>query len=41
MYEMTKKYFHHLRDWLHLVLVVDVIEGVQHIPKVLKSFKID
>ena len=36
MYDMTKKYFHHLLDGLHLVLVVDVCESVQHVPKVLK-----
>ena len=34
MYDMTKIYFHHLLDWLHLVLVVDVRKGVQHVPKV-------
>ena len=36
MYDMTKKYFHHLLDGIHLVLVVDVREGVQHVPKVLQ-----
>ena len=33
---MTKKYFHQLLDGLHLVLVVDVREGVQHVSEVLK-----
>ena len=33
---MTKKYFHQLPDGLNIVLVVDVHEGVQHVPKVLK-----
>ena len=36
MYDMTKKYFHHLLDGIHLVLVVDVREGVQHVPEVLE-----
>ena len=36
MYDMTKKYFHQLLDGLHLVLIVDDGEGVQHIPEVLK-----
>ena len=32
MNDITKKYFHQLLDGLHLVLVVDVREGVQHVP---------
>ena len=36
MYKMTKKDFHQLLDGLHLVLVVDVREGVQHVSEVLK-----
>ena len=34
MYDMTKKNFHQLLDGLHLVLVVDVREGVQHVSEV-------
>ena len=33
MYNMTIKYFHQILDGLHPVLVVDVREGVQHVPK--------
>ena len=36
MYCMTNKYCHLLLDGLHLVLVVDVREGVQHVSEVLK-----
>jgi hypothetical protein len=36
MYGMTKKYFHKLLDGLPPVLVVDVREGVQHVPEVLE-----
>ena len=36
MFDMTKKYFHQLLDGLPLVLVVDVREGVQHVPEVLE-----
>ena len=36
MYNMIKKYFHRLLDGLHLVLVVDVREGVQHISGALE-----
>ena len=36
MYDMTKKYFYQLLDGLHLVLVVDVREVVQHVSEVLK-----
>ena len=40
MYDMTKKYFHHLLDWIHLVLVVKVREGVQQVSEVLEiNFK--
>ena len=34
--ERDKKYFHLLLDRLHLVVVVNVREGVQHVPEVLK-----
>ena len=33
MYDMTKKYFHQLLDELHLVLVVEVRKGVQHVSR--------
>ena len=36
MYNMTKKYFHKLLDGLHLVLIVNVREGVQHVSEELK-----
>ena len=36
MYNMIKKYFHRLLDGLHLVLVVNVREGVQHISGALE-----
>ena len=36
MYGMTKKYFLQLLDELPLVLVVDVREGVRHVPEVLE-----
>ena len=36
MYDMTKKYFHHLLDGLHLVLIVVVREGVQHVSEALE-----
>ena len=32
-----KKYFHQILDGLHLVLVVDVREGFQHVPEVFKN----
>ena len=38
MQDMTKKYFHQLPDGLHLVHVVDVREGVQHVSEVPKIF---
>ena len=36
MYNMIKKYFHRLLDRLHLVVVVNNREGVQHVPEMLK-----
>ena len=43
LYDMTKKYFHQLLDKLHLVLVVDVHEGVitrkKNLGKVVLPFK--
>ena len=36
MYDMTNKYFNQLLDGLHLVLLVNVWEGVQHVLEVLK-----
>ena len=36
MYTMTIKYIHQLLDGLHLVLVVEVLKGVQHVSGVLK-----
>ena len=38
MYDMKKKKIHQLLHGLPVVFVVDVHEGVQHVPECLKSF---